>query len=163
MAAHYDADRYEEFLEHSALAVGGLSVGWINLLPNMFNIASMSSSRMSLHKCAFLCLAQSIVRLQAQTLRSHNTGSNSWNRCATQVRVPLNFEGVCRRNSVWGLCRYAGTAGSAGSRALRNTASCRHTRAARAGTCRRRSCSRTSRMLQAREHYNCNLILTTGR
>ena len=61
MAAHYDADRYEEFLEHSALAVGGLSVGWINLLPNMFNIASMSSSRMSLHKCAFLCLAQSIV------------------------------------------------------------------------------------------------------
>ena len=45
MAAHYDADRYEEFLEHSALAVGGLSVGWINLLPNMFNIASMSPAR----------------------------------------------------------------------------------------------------------------------
>ena len=52
--------------------------------------------------------------------------------------VALNFDGVRRRNSVWGLRRYAGTAGSAGSRALRNTASCRHTRAARAGTCRRR-------------------------
>ena len=30
-------------------------------------------------------------------------------------RVPLNFEGVRRRNSAWGLRRYAGTAGSAGS------------------------------------------------
>ena len=45
--------------------------------------------------------------------------------------VPLNFEGVRRRNSVLGLRRYAGTAGSVGSRALRNTASCRRTRAAR--------------------------------
>ena len=30
--------------------------------------------------------------------------------------MPLNFEGVRRRDSVWGLRRYAGTAGSARSR-----------------------------------------------
>ena len=46
------------------------------------------------------------------------------------------LEGVRRRNSVWGLRRYAGTAGSARSLALRNTASCRNTRAACAGACR---------------------------
>ena len=33
MAAHYDADRYEEFLEHSALAVGDLVLAPVALLP----------------------------------------------------------------------------------------------------------------------------------
>ena len=68
--------------------------------------------------------------------------------------VYREFEGVSRLNSVWGLRRYAGTAGSAGSRALRNTASCRHTRAARAGTCRASSCCRirSLRLRCARPH-----------
>ena len=34
MAAHYDADRYEEFLEHSAIAEGDLVLAPVALLPS---------------------------------------------------------------------------------------------------------------------------------
>ena len=59
-------------------------------------------------------------------------------RC--MFRMSREIDGVMKTcvvlTYVWGLRRYAGTAGSARSRALRNTASCRNTRAACAGACR---------------------------